>query len=341
MSASLNYDMNRIGLDAIANEIPISVAIELLTECNWRCKHCYIPNHNNRGLSFEQLTKLIDELRDFGVFHILLTGGEVFLREDIVQIVEYIRRKHMRVNILSNSSLITDEVAKRLSEAYIADVSSTIFSLDPKIHDEITSVNGSLENALKGMKILYDNGISVEIKTPLLNSNFMEIEKVKAYAETNGYRFSSSPCIAPKSNGDSGPQELSLDMETLKDVIKKVDNLSNYKPLDFLPYYMCQTLKQSFFISSSGDLFPCNGLYIKMGNILESSVQEIWNKDEYKKLRNYKSTETKECVACDVSDYCERCPGIIFSEKQDLFGCSSTCKDIAVARNTIYNEEVK
>lgn len=327
--------------DALRNEIPVSATIELLTVCNWRCKHCYIPNHNDKGMSYEQITNILDDLRDIGVFQLVLTGGELLLRNDILDIVEYARNKHFRVNILSNSSLMTDEIAARLAELYITDYSLTIFSLDEEIHDGITNSKGSLKATLRAVEILNKFKIPIEIKTPLLSANYKEFIKVKEFCDNNGFMFTTSPCIFPKIDGDMSPLNFTLDSNQLNEIIVDSDKAVNYKALYEIPYYMCATLRHSLAISSNGDVFPCNSFYKKVGNILETSIKEIWSSELYSSLRNLKSSDSKYCNDCELVSFCEKCPGTIYSETNDVYGCSAIGKNIAKARINNYKKVVR
>ena len=326
--------------DALYNEIPVSATIELATICNWRCKHCYIPQHNDKGMSFAQITSVLDELRDIGVFQLVLTGGELLLRSDILDIVEYARKKHFRVNILSNASLVTEEIAARLAELYITDYSLSIFSLNEEIHDGITNSKGSLKAALKGVEILNKYKIPIEIKTPLLSDNYKEFIKIKEFCDINGFTYSTSPCIFPKINGDMSPLDFSLDSHQLDEIIADADKAVNYKALYEMPHYMCATLRHSLAISSNGDVFPCNSFYKKVGNVLETSIKEIWSSELYSSLRNLKNEDSKYCNDCELVSFCERCPGTIYSETNDFYGCSAIGKNIAKARINNYKKVV-
>lgn len=55
-----------------------SVMIELCTVCNWNCEYCYIDEHNNYGLKFDEIKCVLDELRKNGCFQVSFTGGEIF-----------------------------------------------------------------------------------------------------------------------------------------------------------------------------------------------------------------------------------------------------------------------
>lgn len=69
----------------------LNASIELLTQCNCNCIHCYHYEHQNNGPSYQQCLFIIDELQKAGVLDLQLTGGEIFLRKDLLSIVDYIR----------------------------------------------------------------------------------------------------------------------------------------------------------------------------------------------------------------------------------------------------------
>lgn len=60
-----------------------------------RCEHCYIPEHNNSGFEHDRIINLLYELRELGVFNVSFTGGEIFLREDILEIISVARKLHI------------------------------------------------------------------------------------------------------------------------------------------------------------------------------------------------------------------------------------------------------
>ena len=176
---NLNYFYNLAYLE----RKPVSAVIELLTECNLRCKHCYIPSHTNKGMSTEKIKSLLYELHAMGVLNISFTGGEIFLHPHIMDFIALARSLHMRVFLLSNGTLLNESIVKSLSELHISEFSTTMFSLDPKVHDFITSQPGSLDILLKNLQLLKKYNINVKIKTPLLDVNAFEYRDIKKYCE--------------------------------------------------------------------------------------------------------------------------------------------------------------
>lgn len=333
------FSLSTVMDDAFKNDSPIFVIIELTTRCNWRCKHCYLPEHAKNGLSTEDLKEILNDLRKFGVHHVAFTGGELFMRNDALDIIEYARKKYFRVSILSNASLITDSIAKKLKELYITDFSSTIFSMEPEVHDSITGIRGSHRAAMRGIRRLKENGIKIELKSPILKQNKDSFDSVYSYCLENGFSYLSSTCIFPRTDGNYAPLSYSLNNSELEDAIKISDTIMNYEVQDYLTENMCTILKTSFAISATGDVFPCNSFFVKMGNILEESIVDIWNKPKYLNVRNLKNRDLTDCLECELVSICDRCPATSYSEGNGFYGCSSIAKNIARARYSNFKKE--
>lgn len=315
------------------DDYPVSITIELNTICNWRCLHCYIPKHSNAGLSTNVIKNIIIQSRRIGGFDLVLTGGEVMLRKDLIEIITFARKLGMSVSLLSNASLLNEDMVIELKKLNIRSFSSTIFSLDSKIHDSITQVSSSLSNALRGINLLEKYNIPVELKTPILNKNSQEYLDVEKYASDNGFSYTCSPCIFPRTDGSKTPVDYILNKKKLKKEISNIDQLNNYKPLEYkLNDDICTVLRYSLFIASNGDLYPCGSFPLKMGNVLESKVLDIWNHPQYKRIRTMKRSQQHKCMDCDLSSLCNSCPGISYLETGEYLECSEISKSIAEAR---------
>lgn len=96
MNEEKSMSLQDIASAAFKNTIPYQATIELLTQCNLRCEHCYIPSHTCSGLPYEKVIDVLNQLRRLGTFELLLTGGEIFLRKDILDIIAHARKLGMR-----------------------------------------------------------------------------------------------------------------------------------------------------------------------------------------------------------------------------------------------------
>lgn len=156
---------------SIKNKNLYNVQIEITERCNWRCKHCYLPEYQNYGIEKEKLFELFIELRKLGVFELTLTGGEIFTRKDIFEIIKCARKLGFNLTLFSNISLLNEVKIKILSEFYLSSISCTIFSMRDEIHDYITQKKGSLQRCIKNINLLRIYNIPVEIKTIITKKN--------------------------------------------------------------------------------------------------------------------------------------------------------------------------
>ena len=98
----------------------------------------------------------------------------------------------------------------------------------------------------------------------------------------------------------------------------------------------CDVIFNGGSIDPHGDVFACNQLRVKGGNILEKSLIDIWkNSPEFQRLRAVKLKHLFECKDCDLFSYCERCPGLAYLEDGNLLGCSTAAKRNAIIRKEL------
>ena len=95
---------------------PLSAMIELTRRCNLRCAHCYLDLDGNPGLSADELHRVLDELAAAGTLFLTLTGGEICLREDWLDLAGYARSRGFVIRLKTNGTLLTKELVAEISE---------------------------------------------------------------------------------------------------------------------------------------------------------------------------------------------------------------------------------
>lgn len=337
--------LNTIAKYAMEKRVPYQVTLELLSSCNFKCVHCYIPNHNSMGMPFEKISSLFAELKNLGTFSLVLTGGEIFLRDDIMEIVKSARDMGFSVSLLSNASLLTHKQIEELSMLNINCFSTTIFSLDEKINDIITLTPNSLCKILDNIKLMRKFGIRTEIKTPLTKYNPYSYRELIPFCEGIGSKYIPSTLITPKLDGDKATEELRLNDRQYRTVYEEIRELLEVEvtrdgdsKFGDMP---CPDIRCMMSIDCKGDVFPCNSLYYKVGNVYDSSLRDIWEESEtYRVLNGIKKSDLKECQGCEISNFCTRCPGNALIEDGNLLGCSTLDKRFAVLSAEKNNKSV-
>lgn len=307
---------------AYKNNNLLNVKIELCTICNWRCRHCYLPEHNDKGLSKEEIILILEELREMGCFHIMFTGGEIFCRSDAIEIIREARELGFVVELYTNVSLLNEELIKELAALYISGISCTLFSLNEEVHDRITGVAGSLKNTLDNIKLIKKYGLNLEIKNILMKDNYKSYKKISELCDENDFDFRATPNIWARYNGDKSYKEWMVTEEQLEEIIPDIDMLMGITLCEVNEKTkFCNQINFTMVIDSKGDAYPCLNMHIKIGNVLKKNVKNVWENSEIlKKLRRYDWSYIPECLECENKNYCLRCAGTVHLETNNLFG---------------------
>jgi radical SAM protein with 4Fe4S-binding SPASM domain len=329
---------------SVALGIPLSVHIDLTMRCNERCLHCYRVIEQRPELTTEELKALLDDVARTGTLYLTFSGGEVFLRKDLFELVEHARRLHFDVRLKSNALLITPEKAARLHALGVRQVDVSIYSADAAVHDWVTKVPGSLERTLQGVAMLRDAGVTVKLNCPLMKQNVGTYKDIRALAERLGVLCGFDPMITAKNDGDRSPVALRITRRELQTVLQDpalnpdcgvpaASPAASDAPRADLDEIPCGASHNACYISAYGDVMPCVAMPIGCGNVRDSPFAEIWHRSpEMLRVRAIRMRDLHTCSSCAASAFCSRCPGQALVETGDLYGPSPANCEHALAR---------
>jgi radical SAM protein with 4Fe4S-binding SPASM domain len=327
---------------SVALRIPLSVHIDLTMSCNERCIHCYRVIEKRPELTTDELKALLEDVARAGTLYLTFSGGEVFLRADLFELIEHARRLQFDVRLKSIALLVTPEKAARLRSLGVRQVDISVYSADPVVHDWVTKVPGSLERSLEGAALLRDAGITVKLNCPLMKQNVGQYKEIRVLAERLGVLCGLDPMITAKNDGDASPLTLRITRKDLVQVLqdpKLNPNLGKPAPrevpsvrpdLDEIP---CGASHNACYISAYGDVMPCVAMPIACGNVRDERFAEIWHRSpEMLRVRSIRIRDLHTCSSCAASRFCARCPGQALVENGDLYGPSpASCEHALVA----------
>ena len=359
---NITQNTQKVFFDAIKETSTIvNLQFELSSRCNERCIHCYIPNekkNNGEDLPSEKVMELIDEYANMGGIHITFSGGEAFLHKDLINLVQYSRKKDMKVSILSNLLSITDKQINALKDLNISLVQTSLYSMDPKKHDFITTVKGSLERTKSSIEKLVKADIPVQISCPIMKANFEGYEEVLEYAKSLKIKAECDYIIMAQSdlNTNNLANRLNLD-ETEKLLRTIIENDIDYREVtlqqlpitDRIKYDLENYLKEpvcgvgydNCCISANGDVYPCSGWggYV-LGNVYKQPLKEIWlNSKKANELRSITKASFPQCIKCEARNYCSSCLVRNFNESGgDMFAVNKHFCDVAFLTKRLVEE---
>ena len=334
--------VERLFEKSVALGIPLSVHVDLTMRCNERCLHCYRVIEHRPELTTEELLALLDDLARAGTLYLTFSGGEVFLRKDLFELLEHARRLHFDVRLKSNALLVTPEKAARLRALGVRQIDVSIYSADPAVHDWVTKIPGSLERTLDGVLALRDAGVTVKLNCPLMKQNVGQYRDIRALAERLGVLCGFDPMITARNDGDASPLVLRISSKELRTVLEDpaLNPSCGTAPaplsdgtradLDEVP---CGASHNACYVSAYGDVMPCVAMPISCGNVRDTPFAEIWHRSpEMRRVRSIRIRDLHTCSSCAASPFCSRCPGQALVETGDLYGPSPANCEHALTR---------
>lgn len=153
--------------------------------CNLRCVHCYADSHAQQypgELTPEQCHAVIDDLADYQVNALLLSGGEPLLHPHLPEMLEHATNRGLKVTISTNGTRITPEYAalfKRLGVAYVG------ISLDGigAVHDSFRGVTGAFDGAIRGFRRCEEVGQKTGLRLTLTRNNVQSMGQILDFIE--------------------------------------------------------------------------------------------------------------------------------------------------------------
>ena len=338
-----------------------NLQFELSSRCNERCIHCYIPNDKkNHGFDMptSKVKSILDEFADMGGIHVTLSGGEAFLHKDIVDIAEYCRKKDLKISILSNLISLKDDQISRLKEVNLSLIQVSLYSMDPEIHDFITTVKGSFEKTKTAIEKLVAADIPIQISCPVMKANRKGFDKVLKYARSLKVKAQTDFIMMARSDLDTDNLANRLSLEETEELLRNIiehdiryreEILQQLPVSDEIAFNIERYKKQpvcgvgydNCCITANGDVYPCAGWqnYI-LGNVNKQSLKDIWeNSERVKGLRKITNASFPKCIECEARDYCSMCLVRNYNESGgDMFAVNNHFCDVAFLTKRLVEE---
>ena len=301
--------------------------IELTSKCNERCIHCYIPHKFKLYNIDEKLYyNSLKQAADMGVLALTLSGGEPMLHPKFKDFLKAAKQYDFYVNILSNLTLLDDETVRIMREGNVSSVQVSLYSMIPSHHDSITQLKGSFEKTKNAILKLIDNDIHLHVSCPAMKKNKDDFYDVLEWCHKHKIRAQSDYIMMAQYNHETDNLENRLSVEETGKVIADIiEGDDDYKSIVLAPDFeeRCNTLERNpdrrlcgvgistCCMVSNGNIYPCPGWQdMVLGNLNETSLQEIWNESEkIKWLRSLKKKDlgNGECLKCENAAFCSVC----------------------------------
>jgi radical SAM protein with 4Fe4S-binding SPASM domain len=299
---------------------PYRMDLALTYRCNNDCSHCY----NARQRDFHEMTtqewkSVIDKVWDLAIPHIVFTGGEPTLREDLVELIQYAEKKGLVTGLNTNGRRLANTIyLQSLVGAGLDHVQITFESHVPEIHDLMVHSPGAWLQTQKGIENAVGSDLYLMTNTTMLQANSSSIRETLTYlVELKVPTIGLNSLIYSGRGADVGSglreDQLPALLEMAKEITGKAGQrliwytpteYCHFDPVNFdLGIKGCSAASYNMCIEPNGDVLPCQSYYSSLGNILQDEWQTIWNHPLAISLRERKDIPEK-CNQCSLLVEC-------------------------------------
>ncbi|MEM2941774.1 MAG: PqqD family peptide modification chaperone [Thermoproteota archaeon] len=303
-----------------------SLWINVTHACNLRCLHCFRTAGEaiiRNELSTQEICGIIDEFVRLKGGTIVFSGGEPLLRRDIIDILDYAKKRGVpEVHLLTNGTLITSEIARRLKKLEPMSIQVSIDGSTAETHNKIRG-EGSFERVINGIRRLKEAGFnrSLTVAMTIMKINKHEIEDFVSFAEKLGANGVHFPVFQDTGRGLKNRELLNLSPDDVREVFQRLAAIWRRQPhkvrvslnLDILKFLTvvkinyCGAGVGLWSIEPDGRVQPCAGLSDRRftaGNIRKQSLKEIISKSPITKKFRSLDVQRSQCASCELRFVC-------------------------------------
>lgn len=324
-------------------------------KCNLRCRHCFMsaPDGKHGEPTFEQLMDTLDQLVECGVSQVGITGGEPFVRRDLLELISEIHKRGIGINcIFTNGWMLNEAFLDKIEAMGVKPPFQLSFDGVGQ-HDFLRGIDGCEERTLNALKLLQKRGYSVSVSTCLHKGNAHTVrETVQLMASLGVRSMKMGASLELGEWADPQLRELSLskqeELELFEAYIPQFFedgapislmlkgafsynkpeeswNLTYLRPCSTAfegSVLSCASMKNSFYIGADGMIAPCMSMCDcnfadQFPNIFKTPLSEILGDSM---LTRFCNTTVKEVR--DKNDKCRKCPHVS--------KCTGGCRNMAL-----------
>ncbi|MBN1305863.1 MAG: radical SAM protein [Anaerolineales bacterium] len=318
-----------LGLDSIAPfsarpSAPYRMDLAVTYRCNNDCAHCYNPEHPplTTGRSSELGTaawkQIIDKTWELGIPHIVFTGGEPTLRDDLPELIAYAEHNGQITGLNTNARRLSDKnFLQSLVEAGLDHIQITVESSDEAIHNQMVRAR-AFQQTIQGLKNALDTRLYIMTNTTMLQDNHHTIPATLDFlAELGVPTIGLNALIYSGQGATVGTGLPESELPRLLEIARQKTQANNqrliwYTPTqycNFDPVQMelgvkgCSAALYNMCIEPDGKVLPCQSYYTPVGDFLGDEWDTIWNHELCIRLRERQGLPLK-CKGCELLAEC-------------------------------------
>ena len=330
---TLNPAVEISAFDMKFSDYPVLSEFALTYRCNLKCEFCYAgcncttnPTKDDKEMSPEEIEKIIEKIfYEAKVPSISFTGGEPTLDDNLPRYIRFAKKLDMRVNLITNGTLISKEKAKIFAGEGLDSAQVSLEGITAETHDKIVNSIGAFERSIAGFENLKSAGILTHTNTTITKTNLHECPQFPEFVRErlNNDRFSMNLIIPTGSAGIN--DKLTVSYSEIGKHLEKIIAESKKNNVEFMWYSPvpmclfnsiphglgnkgCSACDGLISVAPNGDVLPCASYDESVGNLLKQNFETIWQSVNAVKFRT-KSLAHDICKKCEDFHICNgACP---------------------------------
>ena len=326
-------------IDPFSKELsaPYRMDLALTYRCNNRCLHCYTGGpRETKELNTNQWFRVLDKIHEVGIPHVVFTGGEPTLREDLPDLVEHAEGLGLVSGLVTNGRRLSDATyLDNLVRAGIDHIQITLESHQKSVHDKITGAPGSWKETVMGLKNAIATPVYTLTNTTLNQYNVKVILKTVDFLHNLGLKHFACNGLIYSGKAPKVAKEFAIQESELEPILTRIRDHARALGMEFIWYTpteycvldpvslelgmkCCSACHIAMAVEPDGKVIPCQSYFEPLGNILTDDWKKIWNHPLCQHLRGRKYAPEK-CVDCPQLPICGAgCP---LKVKQGAYLC--------------------
>lgn len=294
---------------------PYRMDLALTYRCNNDCAHCYNARERDFGeLNTQAWFDILDRLWDQAIPHVVFTGGEPTLREDLPDLIAHAESNGQITGLNTNGRRLSDQrYVETLVQAGLDHVQITLESHNPEIHDQMVRRKGAWKQTVAGVRNALETPLYVMTNTTMLGNNSPLMADTMDFLAALGVPTVGLNALIYSGHGKTVgtgldekelPALLQMAREHTESHGQRLiwytpTQYCNFDPMQLeLGVKGCTAALYNMCVEPDGGVLPCQSYYQPMGNLLKNTWGSIWDHELAISLRErrYVSAKCKDCV---------------------------------------------
>jgi radical SAM protein with 4Fe4S-binding SPASM domain len=299
---------------------PYRMDLALTYRCNNDCTHCYNARPRDYPeLTTEQWKRILDRTWELGIPHIVFTGGEATLRDDLPELIAHAEANGQITGLNTNARRLSGPAyVQELLEAGLDHVQITVESCQAEVHDCMMRSRGAFKQTIQGLRNVLATRLYVMTNTTMLSTNVHTIPDTLDFLAELGVPTIGLNALIYSGNGlKVGTGLPERDLAPLLEIARTKTEACGQRLIWYTPTQYCHfdplqldlgvkgctAALYNMCVEPDGAVLPCQSYYHSLGNLLHDSWDSIWNHDLAVSLRERQNLPAK-CGDCALMAEC-------------------------------------